>query len=256
MDNNRTWLTRGGNPGLNNRTFASLPRAGGADQAMTLQGTINKSFLLLVVLLAAALLPWSQFLASGNPTAVLPEILVGAVVGVALAIAISFKATLAPYLSLPYAACEGLAIGGLSAILEKRYPGIAIQAVGLTFGVLAAMLLAYTLGIIHVTQRFRAIVFGATGAIALLYLVSFVMRVFFHVGVPFLNDSSALSIGVSLVIIAVAALNLALDFDLIQSGVAQGAPRYMEWYAAFGLLVTLVWLYLEILRFLGKVRQR
>jgi uncharacterized YccA/Bax inhibitor family protein len=117
------------------------------------------------------------------------------------------------------------------------------------------MLLAYTLGIIHVTQRFRAIVVGATGAIALLYLVSFVLG-FFHVGVPFLNDASPLSIGVSLVIIAVAALNLALDFDLIQSGVAQGAPRYMEWYSAFGLLVTLVWLYLEILRLLSKVRQR
>jgi len=186
---------------------------------------------------------------------VAPAILVGAIGGLVLALIISFKATLAPYLSLPYAACEGLAIGGFSAVLEKRYPGIAIQAVGLTFGVLAAMLLAYTLGIIHVTQRFRAIVVGATGAIALLYLVSFVLG-FFHVGVPFLNSASPLSIGVSLVIIAVAALNLALDFDLIQTGVAQGAPRYMEWYAAFGLLVTLVWLYLEILRFLSKVRQR
>jgi uncharacterized YccA/Bax inhibitor family protein len=255
MDNNRTWLTRTGNPGLNDRTFSGLPRAGVAGEAMTLQGTINKSFLLLVVLMAAALWPWSQYLDSGNPALVAPAILVGAIGGLVLALIISFKATLAPYLSIPYAACEGLAIGGFSAVLEKRYPGIAIQAVGLTFGVLAAMLLAYTLGIIHVTQRFRAIVVGATGAIALLYLVSFVLG-FFHVGVPFLNSASPLSIGVSLVIIAVAALNLALDFDLIQTGVAQGAPRYMEWYAAFGLLVTLVWLYLEILRFLSKVRQR
>jgi uncharacterized YccA/Bax inhibitor family protein len=254
MDN-RNWLTRTGNPGLNDRTFSGLPQVGAAGEAMTLQGTVNKSFLLLVVLLAAALWPWSQYLASGNPATVAPAIVIGLVGGLVFGLVISFKATLAPYLSVPYAACEGLLIGGFSAVLERRYPGIAIQAVGLTFGVLAAMLLAYTLGIIHVTQRFRAIVVGATGAIALLYLVSFVLSLF-HVGVPFLNDASPLSIGVSLVIIAVAALNLALDFDLIQTGVAQGAPRYMEWYAAFGLLVTLVWLYLEILRLLSKVRQR
>jgi uncharacterized YccA/Bax inhibitor family protein len=254
MDN-RNWLTRTGNPGLNDRTFSGLPRVAAAGEAMTLQGTVNKSFLLLVVLLAAALWPWSQYLASGNPATVAPAVVIGLIGGLVFGLIISFKATLAPYLSVPYAACEGLLIGGFSAVLEKRYPGIAIQAVGLTFGVLAAMLLAYTLGIIHVTQRFRAIVVGATGAIALLYLASFVLS-FFHVGVPFLNDASPLSIGVSLVIIAVAALNLALDFDLIQTGVAQGAPRYMEWYAAFGLLVTLVWLYLEILRLLSKVRQR
>jgi uncharacterized YccA/Bax inhibitor family protein len=246
---------RSGNPGLNDKTFAGQPLVGLGGERMTVQGAVNKSFLLLVVLLAAALWPWSQYLASGNPATVAPAVVIGLVGGLVLGLIISFKATMAPYLSVPYAACEGLMIGGFSAVLEKRYPGIAIQAVGLTFGVLAAMLLAYTLGIIHVTQRFRAIVVGATGAIALLYLVSFVLS-FFHVGVPFLNDASPLSIGVSLVIIAVAALNLALDFDLIQTGVAQGAPRYMEWYAAFGLLVTLVWLYLEILRLLSKVRQR
>jgi uncharacterized YccA/Bax inhibitor family protein len=251
---NRTWLARTGNPGLNDKTFSGLPRVS-LGEAMTLQGTINKSFLLLVVLLAAALWPWSQFFASGNPAVVYPAMLVGAIAGLVLGLIISFKATLAPYLSIPYAACEGLLIGGVSAVLEKRYPGIAIQAVGLTAGVMAALLLAYTLRIIRVTQRFRAIVVGATGAIALLYLVSIVLGLF-HVAVPFLNDASPLSMGVSLVIIGVAALNLVLDFDLIESGVAQGAPRYMEWYAAFGLLVTLVWLYLEILRFLSKARQR
>ncbi|MGC2463269.1 MAG: Bax inhibitor-1/YccA family protein [Steroidobacteraceae bacterium] len=251
----RTWLARSGNPGLNDKTFSGLPRASVAGEAMTLQGTINKSFLLLVVLLAAALWPWSQFFASGNPAVVVPAILAGGIGGFVLALIISFKATLAPYLSIPYAACEGLMIGGISAVLEKRYPGIAIQAVGLTIGVMAALLLAYTMGIIRVTQRFRSIVVGATGAIALLYLVSIVLG-FFHVSVPFLNDASPLSMGVSLVIICVAALNLVLDFDLIETGVAQGAPRYMEWYAAFGTLVTLVWLYLEILRFLSKARQR
>jgi uncharacterized YccA/Bax inhibitor family protein len=250
-----TWLTRTGNPGLNDKTFSGLPRASAAGEAMTLQGTINKSFLLLVVLLVAALWPWSQFFASGNPAVVVPTMLAGGILGFVLALIISFKATLAPYLSIPYAACEGLLIGGISALLEQRYPGIAMQAVGLTIGVLAALLLAYTTGLIRVTQRLRAIVVGATGAIALLYLVSFVLG-FFHVAVPFLNDASPLSIGVSLVIIGVAALNLVLDFDLIDTGVAQAAPRYMEWYAAFGLLVTLVWLYLEILRLLSKLRQR
>jgi uncharacterized YccA/Bax inhibitor family protein len=161
----------------------------------------------------------------------------------------------APYLAVPYAALEGLVIGGISAVLEKKYPGIAIQATALTFAVLAVLLLAYSTGLIQVTQRFRAIVVGATGAIFLLYLVTMVLNLF-HVATPFMYDSSALSIGLSLIIVGVAALNLVLDFDLIQSGVAQGAPRFMEWYGAFGLLVTLVWLYMEILRLLSKVRQR
>jgi len=254
MDN-KNWLTRTSNPTLNDKTFAGLPQAGVAGEAMTLQGTINKSFLLLVVLLAAALWPWSQYLSGGGLAAIAPTIWIGALGGFALALVISFKATLAPYLSIPYAVCEGLAIGGFSAVLEKRYPGIAVQAVGLTFGVMAALLLAYTLGLIHVTQRFRAIVVGATGAIMLLYLASFVLSLF-HVAVPILGSATPLGIGVSLVIVCVAALNLVLSFDLIATGVANRAPRYMEWYAAFGLLVTLVWLYLEILRLLGQIRQR
>ncbi len=253
----RNWMTRSGNPGLNDKTFAGLARPAVAGERMTLQGTINKSFLMLLVLMAGALWPWSQYLASasGDLGVVGAPVMIGAIGGLVLALIISFKATTAPYLALPYAACEGMAIGGISALLERRYPGIAIQAVGLTFGVLTALLLAYTLRLIRATARFRAIVIGATGAIALLYLVSIVLG-FFHVAVPFLNDASPLSMGISLVIIGVAALNLVLDFDLIETGVAQGAPRYMEWYAAFGLLVTLVWLYLEILRFLSKARQR
>jgi uncharacterized YccA/Bax inhibitor family protein len=152
MDN-KTWLTRTGNPGLNDRTFAGLPRASVAGEAMTLQGTINKAFLLLVVLLAAALWPWSQFFASADPASVAPAVLTGLIGGLVFGLIISFKPTLAPYLSIPYAACEGLLIGGISAVLEKRYPGIAIQAVGLTIGVMAALLLAYTMRIIRVTQR-------------------------------------------------------------------------------------------------------
>jgi uncharacterized YccA/Bax inhibitor family protein len=246
--------TRSGNPGLNDRTFSALPRPALADERMTLQGTVNKSFLLLVVLMGCALYPWSQYM-SGNTAVVGPSMLIGIIAGLVLALIISFKATLAPYLSVPYAACQGLAMGALSAVFERKYPGIAIQAVALTFGVLASMLLAYKTGLIRATQRFRAMVVGATGAVMLFYLVTMVLSLF-HVSVPFMYNSSALSIGLSLVIIAIAALNLVLDFDLIETGVSQGAPRYMEWYSAFGLLVTLVWLYLEILRLLAKTRSR
>lgn len=247
-------LRRTGNPGLNDKTFANLPRPLVGEERMTLQGTINKSFLMVVVLLASALWPWSQYMSTGDASVVSTSVMIGVFGGLILAVAISFKATLAPYLALPYAALEGLAMGGISALLERRYPGIAIQAVGLTFGVLIVLLLAYRAGLIRVTQRFRAIVVGATGAIALLYIATMVLG-FFHVSVPVLNASTPLGIIVSLVIVGVAALNLVLDFDLIESGVAQGAPRYMEWYSAFGLLVTLVWLYLEILRLLSKARR-
>lgn len=247
-------VTRSGNPSLSERVFASQPRPAFGEARMTLQGTINKSFLLLVVLLCGAFWPWSQFLSTGDASVVSTSVMVGSIGGLILALVISFKAELAPYLAIPYAALEGLAIGGFSALLERRFPGIAIQAVGLTFAVLAVMLVAYRLGLIRATARFRAIVVGATGAIALLYLVSMVLNLF-HVATPFLNSASPLGIGLSLVIVGVAALNLILDFDFIESGAASGAPRYMEWYGAFALLVTMVWLYLEILRLLANTRR-
>ena len=247
-------VPRSGNPSLNDRVFGSQPRPAYGEERMTLQGSINKSFLLLVVLLAGAFWPWSQYLSTGDASVVGTPLLVGALGGFILAMIISFKANLAPVLSVPYAALEGLALGSISALLERRYPGIAIQAVGLTFAVFAVMLVAYKLNIIRATERFRSIVIGATGAIALVYIVSMVLG-FFHVAVPLLNSSSPLGIVVSLVIVGVAALNLILDFDFIESGAARGAPRYMEWYAAFGLLVTMVWLYLEILRLLSQTRR-
>ena len=246
-------VRRTGNPGLNEKTFASLPRVGIGVQGMTLKGTIDKSFLLLIVLMVASLWPWSQ-MASGDVQAVSSTMILGALGGFVLALIISFKATLAPYLSIPYAALEGLAVGGLSAILEQRYPGIAIQAVGLTFGVLAVLLIAYRMRLLRVTAQFRAIVIGATGGIALLYLATWILGLF-HVAVPVLYAATPLGIGISLVIVAVAALNLVLDFDLIERGVAGGAPKYMEWYSAFGLILTLVWLYIELLRLLSKVRR-
>ena len=139
--------------------------------------------------------------------------------------------------------------------VEKRYPGIAIQAVGLTFGVLLVMLMVYSSGLIKVTQRFYIGVAAATGGIAVFYLVQMVLGMF---GVRFMaiNNSSPLSIGISLFVVAIASLNLVLDFDFIERGVNAGAPKYMEWYGAFGLMVTMVWLYLEILRLVSKFRSR
>jgi uncharacterized YccA/Bax inhibitor family protein len=245
---------RSGNPGLNDKTFASQPLVGLGGERMTVQGAVNKSFLLLVVVLAGAFWPWSQYLSTGDASVVGAPLLIGLIGGLILALVISFKPHTASYLAIPYAGLEGLAMGAISAMLERRYPGIAIQAVALTFAVFAAMLVAYKTHLIRATERFRAVVIGATGAIALVYLATFVLS-FFHVNVPILNSGSPLSIGISLVIIGVAALNLILDFDIIESGTARGAPKYMEWYSAFGLLVTLVWLYMEILRLLANTRR-
>jgi uncharacterized YccA/Bax inhibitor family protein len=245
---------RSGNPGLNDKTFASQPLVGLGGERMTVQGAVNKSFLLLVVLLAGAFWPWSQYLSTGDASVVGGPLMIGLIGGLILALIMSFKPHTASYLAIPYAGLEGVAMGAISAMLERRYPGIAIQAVALTFAVFAAMLVAYKTHLIRATERFRAVVIGATGAIALVYLATFVLS-FFHVNVPVLNSGSPLSIGISLVIIGVAALNLILDFDIIETGAARGAPKYMEWFSAFGLLVTLVWLYMEILRLLANTRR-
>ncbi|HTY50605.1 MAG TPA: Bax inhibitor-1/YccA family protein [Steroidobacteraceae bacterium] len=246
-------LTRSGNPGLNDKTFTSQPLALPGER-MTLQGAINKSFVLLVVLLATALYPWSQYFA-GDTAVVGTSVLVGLLGGFVLGLIISFKPAAAPYLAIPYAACEGLALGAISAELEHRFPGIAIQAVGLTFCVLGAMLALYTLRIIRATERLRAVVITGTAALAIFYVVTLVLQAFFHVNTSLVMGSSPLSIGISLLAIGLAAMYLILDFDLIESGAARGVPRYMEWYAAFGLLMTLVWLYLEILRLLQNTRR-
>lgn len=245
---------RSGNPGLNDKTFANQPLVGAGGERMSVQGAVNKSFLLLVVLLAGAFYPWSQYLSTGDASVVQPLFLLGLIGGFVLALIMSFKPAMATYLAIPYAALEGLAMGAISAILERRYPGIAMQAVGATFAVFAAMLLAYKTGLIRATERFRSVVIGATMAIALFYVVTMVVGLF-HVNTSGLFNGSALGIGISLAIIVVAALNLILDFDIMESGAARGAPKYMEWFSAFGLLVTLVWLYMEILRLLASSRR-
>jgi uncharacterized YccA/Bax inhibitor family protein len=245
-------LFRSSNPVLKENAFTGQLAAG---EVMTIQGTVNKTgLLMLFVVLGAA---WTWGLShSPNPEAALPWTIGGALVGFLTALVTIFKKTWAPLTTPFYALCEGLFLGGISAIFEKSYPGIAIQAVALTFAVMFVLLLAYKTGIIRATRGFKLGVIAATGAIALVYVVNFFMQLFGLSGLSFLYSSTPLGIGVSLVVVIIASLNLILDFDFIETAARMGSPKYMEWYGAFGLMVTLIWLYLEILRLLGKTRRR
>jgi uncharacterized YccA/Bax inhibitor family protein len=241
---------RSGNPVLTAETFGA--RAHGAEDRMTITGTVNKTALALVVLLVTAMWSWSL-----GPTD--PRIgvltLVGALGGLAVAIVTVVKRPWAPVTTPLYAALEGLVLGSVSVVLEARYPGIVSQAVLLTVGTLAAMLAAYRSGLIRPTEHLKLGIVAATGAIAVVYVLSMVLGLF-GVGVPLIYGSGPVGIAFSVVVVCIAAFNLVLDFDFIESGSERGAPKYMEWYAAFGLLVTLVWLYLEILRLLTKLNER
>jgi len=248
---------RSGNPALKPSTFLDLGTGTVTDVrggAMTLNGTVNRTAMLLVLTLAGALYTWNIFF-TGGAANLMPYLLVGGIGGFVVAMVTIFKKTWAPITAPLYAALEGLFIGAISAVFEQRHPGVVIQATALTFGTLAALLIAYRSGLIKATENFKLGVVAATGGIALIYLASIVMGFFGH-AIPMINGGGAIGIGFSAVVVVVAALNLVLDFDFIEQGVAQGAPKYMEWYAAFGLLVTLVWLYLEILRLLSKLQSR
>lgn len=246
-------LMRTSNPALNERAFRGVTAAYG--EQMTLEGTVNKTGLLLLCTIATAVWAWRVFMQSHSAESVMPLMWIGFIGGFVFAMVTVFKKTWSPVTAPAYALLEGLALGSISAILELRFPGIAIQSVSLTFGTLLVLLLAYRSGMIKVTQKFRLGVVAATGAIMLFYVAEMVMG-FFGVHFASINGSSPLGIGFSLIVVVIAALNLVLDFDLIETGVRSGAPKYMEWYGAFGLMVTLVWLYLEILRLLTKVRGR
>lgn len=246
-------IFRTSNPALKPNTFENS-RAIPGQEAMTLQGTINKTGILLVCAIGAASWTWS-LARSESPDAVLPWMMGGLIGGLVMALVTVFKKQWSPVTAPLYALLEGLALGGISSFLEASYPGIAIQAVGLTFATLFAMLFLYTTGVLRATRKFVMGVMAATGAIFLVYMVSFVMG-FFGRSVPLLNDSGPWGIAISGVIVVVAALNLILNFDFIERGVQAGSAKYMEWYGAFGLMVTLVWLYLEILRLLEKTRRR
>jgi uncharacterized YccA/Bax inhibitor family protein len=241
---------RSHNPALRDDVFTATRLDGGG--TMTVQGTVNKTALLLVLAVATATASW--VLGTSGGSGVAGWVLVASLAGLGVAIATIVRPRWSPVTAPIYALVEGVVLGVVSMWFEAEFPGIAIQAVALTFGVMGAMLVLYTTRVIKVTQRFRTGVIAATLAIAGVYLVAFLLGLF-GVRVPFLYDASPLGILISLAIVAVAALNLVLDFDLIERGARSGAPAYMEWYAAFGLLVTLVWLYLELLRLLGRLRR-
>ncbi|MBI4054771.1 MAG: Bax inhibitor-1/YccA family protein [Elusimicrobia bacterium] len=242
---------RSGNPALTSDTFA-MEGAVSPDQAMTIQGTVNKTAITLLIALAAASYVWNQFF-SGAP--VHAYIMLGVFGGLVAAMVTIFKKTAAPYTTPIYGALEGLFLGGLSATLEMQYPGVVIQAVMLTFGTLFALLAAYKSRLIEVTQNLRLGIAAATGGIFLAYMANMFMG-FFGIQIPFIHGSGTIGILFSLFVVGIAAFNLVLDFDFIERGAEVGAPKYMEWYGAFGLTVTLIWLYIEILRLLVKLRQR
>lgn len=248
------------NPAFSQDMFAGYDQVYGGQRARstvtTVQGTVGKTFLLLAILSATALWSWNAVASGTFPMAVMPISLLG---GFIVAMITIFRPTASPITGPIYAALEGLFLGALSQFIEMRYharyPGIALQAVGLTCGTLFMMLFVYQTGLIRVTAKLQAAIVAATGALALFYLVTMLLS-FFHVAMPLVWSSSPLGIGFSLLVVGLAAFNLLLDFDFIEKAAHAGAPKYMEWYGAFGLMVTLVWLYLEILRLLQKMADR
>jgi len=246
---------RTSNPALNDKTFKDFSGYSTASGTMTINGTVNKTFLMLVLALFPAGWMWSRFFDSGDPAAVLPGLVIGGIGGFVVAMVTVFKKQWAMITAPMYAILEGFMLGGISAIFEAQYPGIVVQAVSLTFFILMSLLFAYKSGLIKVTANFRLGVVAATGGIAMVYVASFILG-FFGIPLSFIHSSGMFGIGFSLFVVVIAAMNLVLDFDFIEKGASSGVPKFMEWYAAFGLMVTLVWLYLEILRLLAKLRDR
>ncbi len=242
-------MIKSGNPALSKKSFENLKTT--STELMTLDGTVNKTAISMGILVFAAYYTYSN--------AIMDYVLIGSIGGFVLAIVTIFKKEWAPVTVPIYAVLEGLALGGISKMYANAFePGIIPQAVMLTLGILCALLFAYKTKIIKATENFKLGVFAATAGIGVVYLISFLMSIFGGGGLPVMDPSNAsmLSIGFSLFVVVIAALNLVMDFDFIEQGVENGAPKYMEWYGAFGLLVTLIWLYLEILKLLGKLSSR
>ena len=245
---------RTANPALNDDVFR---RAGAGwavtSERMTVRGTVNKALLLTVMALATALVPW-WLVSRGDAQLASPLMIVGALGGLGIGIVLAFKPAWAPVLAPCYALVIGLFLGGVSAVYQKMYSGIVVQAAGLTLLTLLAMLAAWRTGLIKVTNKLRLGIVAATGGVMLLYLVGFGLS-FVGIRIPFIHESGAIGIGFSLFVVGLAALNLVLDFDLIDRGASSGAPKSMEWYGGFALLVTLVWMYIEMLHLLRKLQR-
>jgi uncharacterized YccA/Bax inhibitor family protein len=248
-------LFKSGNPALSEKSFQNTVHVPHADY-MNVRGTLNKFGFMLLMLAGSAYYAWKEVSFGGN---VAPLMWTGLIGGFVLALVIMFKKEWSPFLAPAYALLEGLFLGAVSAMYNNAFaevaPGIVMNAVGLTLGTAFAMYILYSTGVIKVTEKFRSVLLLATAGIAIFYLITMILG-FFNIRFDFLSQGSLIGIGFSLVVVVIAALNLLLDFDMIEQGSAAGAPKYMEWYGAFGLMVTLVWLYLEILRLLSKISSR
>ncbi|MGE0087952.1 MAG: Bax inhibitor-1/YccA family protein [Bacteroidales bacterium] len=252
-------FTRSSNPVLSKKAFTANSYATDYSEVMTLNGTLNKSLIMLALVIVGAIYTWKIFFTGADiatgAALVRKWIFIGGIGGFVLALVTTFKKEWA-YITAPlYAVLEGLFLGAISAFFEASYPGLVMQAIMLTFGTLFLLLAGYRSGLIKVTDKLRSGIIAATGAVALVYLISIIFSLF-GAGNLIINSNGILGIGISIVIVIVAALNLVLDFDFIYEGSKAGLPKHMEWYAAFGLIVTLVWLYLEMLRLLSKFAGR
>ena len=247
-------LNKTANPVLDKSIFNKFRVSTETEQVMTIQGTVNKIAILLILVILAASYTW-KFMGTGNTSALQTYMIAGGIGGFITALITVFKRSWAPITAPVYAVLEGLFLGGISAYFNAQYSGIVVNAVALTFGTLFALLFAYKSGMIKVTNKLRLGIVAATGGIAIAYLISFILG-FFNIQVGFIHGNGLTGIIFSLVVVVVAALNLVLDFDFIENGAKSGAPKYMEWYGAFGLMVTLIWLYIEFLRLLAKLSGR
>jgi len=242
---------RTSNPVLNEKTFSVAKTTA---QKMTIEGTVRNTFVMALCILLTGGYTWMSFF-KGQIQLVSLALMGGLIAGLILALVTIFKKEWAPVTAPLYALAEGFALGGLSATFEQMFPGIVFHAFTLTIGTLFALLLAYQSKMIQVTDNFRLGIVAATGGIALIYILDLGLS-FFGIRMPFIHETGLLGVGISLFIVVIAALNLVLDFDFIENASKQGAPKYMEWYGAFGLMVTLIWLYVEILKLLAKTRSR
>jgi uncharacterized YccA/Bax inhibitor family protein len=240
-------MKRTSNPALRDDTFYNSPYDG-TYSTMTIKGTITRTLFLLLLVTASAVLIWENY------TALYPFLLPAIVLGFVIGITTIIKPRWSPFTSPVYAVLEGVILGTVSAWMNIEYPGIVVQAVTLTIGVFFLLLIVFRTRLIKVTSTFKLVVIGATGAIFLLYVTNIVLS-FWGISIGFINEGGILGIGFSLIVVVVASLNLVLDFDYIEKQVEYGAPKYLEWYSAFAILITLVWLYLEILRLLAKLKR-
>lgn len=252
-------IARSSNPVLSKTAFNPQTYTDSYTEVMTLNGTINKSIAMLMLVVVGAMYTWKMVFGAVSIEAgsalVMRWMFIGGIGGFVFSLITIFKRDWAFVTAPIYAILEGLFLGAISAFFEASYPGLVLQAVALTFGTLFVMLVGYRTGLIKVTQKLRSGIIAATGAVALVYFISIIFSLFGASNL-IIHSNGILGIGISLVIVVIAAMNLVLDFDFIAKGPQAGLPKFMEWYAAFGLILTLVWLYIEMLRLLSKLASR